>query len=95
LIATPVSPFAAFEIGSIQDPVQMYLQDIYTVGINLAGLPAVSLPNTLTKEGMPLGLQLIGPQKEDRRVLSTAHFLEKILPFHNAIPKFVNEEVKQ
>lgn len=94
LIATPVSPFAAFEMGSIQDPVQMYLQDIYTVGVNLAGLPAVSIPNSLTKSGMPLGLQLIGPQKEDRRVLNVAHFLEKILPFHNATPKFVNEEVK-
>lgn len=95
LIATPVSPFAAFEVGSIQDPVQMYLQDIYTVGVNLAGLPAISIPNSLMKNGMPLGLQLIGPQKEDRRVVNVAHFLEKILPFHNAVPKFVNEEVKR
>lgn len=94
LIATPVSPFAAFEMGSIQDPMQMYLQDIYTVGVNLAGLPAISIPNSLTQNGMPLGLQLIGPQKADRRVVNVAHFLEKILPFHNAIPKFVNEEVK-
>lgn len=94
LIATPVSPFGAFEMGSIQDPIQMYLQDIYTVGVNLAGLPAISLPNCLTKSGMPLGLQLIGPQKEDRRVLNVAHTLEKVLPFHNAIPQFVNEEVK-
>ncbi|MFI0434502.1 MAG: Asp-tRNA(Asn)/Glu-tRNA(Gln) amidotransferase subunit GatA [Parachlamydiaceae bacterium] len=93
LIATPVSPFAAFEMGSIQDPVQMYLQDIYTVGVNLAGLPAVSLPSSLTKNGMPLGLQLIGSQKEDRKVLGVAHLLEKVLPFHNAVPTFVNEEV--
>lgn len=93
LIASPVSPFAAFEIGSIQDPLQMYLEDIYTIGINLAGLPAVSLPNTLTQDGKPLGLQLIGPQKHDTQVLATAHFLEKHLPFHNAIPQFVNEEV--
>lgn len=94
LIATPVSPFAAFEMGSIQDPVQMYLQDIYTVGVNLAGLPAVSLPNRLTKDGMPLGLQLIGAQRNDIEVLKAAHLLEKILPFHHAVPKFVNEEVK-
>ena len=94
LIATPVSPFAAFEIGSIQDPVQMYLQDIYTVGVNLAGLPAVSLPNCLTQDGKPLGLQLIGPQKQDRRVLNVAHFLEKILPFHHASPQLVSKEVK-
>lgn len=93
LIATPVSPFAAFEMGSIQDPVQMYLQDIYTVGVNLAGLPAISLPNCLTKEGKPLGFQLIGPQKHDRHVLSAAQFLETILPFRSAIPQLVNEEV--
>lgn len=93
IIATPVSPFAAFEIGSIHDPVQMYLEDIYTVGVNLAGLPAVSLPNCLTKDGKPLGLQLIGPQKQDRRVLHTAHHLEQLLPFKRAIPQLVNEEV--
>jgi aspartyl-tRNA(Asn)/glutamyl-tRNA(Gln) amidotransferase subunit A len=93
LIASPVSPFAAFEIGSIQDPLQMYLEDIYTIGINLAGVPAVSIPNCLTQDGKPLGLQLIGPQKQDRRVLDAAHFIEKVLPFHNAIPQLVNEEV--
>ncbi len=93
LIATPVSPFPAFEIGSIQDPVQMYLQDIYTVGVNLAGIPAVSLPNQLTKEGMPMGLQLIGPQKADQLVITTAQFLEKHLPFQQAIPNDVNKEV--
>lgn len=93
LIATPVSPSSAFEIGSIKDPLQMYLEDIYTVGVNLAGLPAISLPNTLTKAGMPLGFQLIGPQKEDVQVLKTAEYLERIFPFHQAIPKLVNEEV--
>jgi aspartyl-tRNA(Asn)/glutamyl-tRNA(Gln) amidotransferase subunit A len=93
LIATPVSPFAAFEIGSIQDPLQMYLQDIYTIGVNLAGLPAVSLPNCLSQEGKPIGLQLIGPQKEDRRVLNAAYILEKSLPFHSGVPEYVNEEV--
>lgn len=93
LIATPVSPFAAFEIGAIKDPLQMYLEDIYTIGINLAGLPAVSIPNCLTGDGKPLGLQLIGPQKQDRLVLNAAHILEKVLPFQHAIPQFVNEEV--
>ncbi len=93
LIATPVSPFAAFEIGAIKDPLQMYLEDIYTIGINLAGLPAVSVPNCLTGDGKPLGLQLIGPQKQDRLVLNAAHILEKVLPFQHAIPQFVNEEV--
>ena len=93
IIASPVSPFAAFEIGSIKDPLQMYLEDIYTIGVNLAGLPAISLPNCLTRDGKPLGLQLIGPQKEDRRVINIAHYLETILPFQKAVPSFVNEEV--
>lgn len=93
LIASPVSPSAAFELGAIKDPLQMYLEDIYTIGANLAGLPAVSIPNCLTKEGKPLGLQLIGPQKQDRLVLNAASLLEKTLSFQHAIPQFVNEEV--
>lgn len=95
LIATPVSPFAAFEMGTIQDPVQMYLQDIYTVGVNLAGLPAVSVPNCLTLDGKPLGLQLIGPQSSDKEVLDAAHFLENKLPFNKTVPPLVNEEVSE
>jgi aspartyl-tRNA(Asn)/glutamyl-tRNA(Gln) amidotransferase subunit A len=91
LVASPVSPFAAFEIGSIQDPLQMYLEDVYTIGVNLAGLPAASIPNDFTQNGMPLGLQLIGPQKEDRRVLAAAYVLEKALPFQRKIPQFVNQ----
>ena len=65
MIATPVSPFAAFEVGSIKDPIQMYLEDIYTIGINLAGLPAISVPAGFSTDGKPMGLQLIGPQKHD------------------------------
>ncbi|MCB1113636.1 MAG: Asp-tRNA(Asn)/Glu-tRNA(Gln) amidotransferase subunit GatA, partial [Chlamydiia bacterium] len=77
LVATPTSPFAAFEIGSVKDPLQMYLEDIYTISINLAGLPAVSIPSGKTEKGLPLGLQLIGPQMEDKRVLKTADAFEK------------------
>lgn len=92
LIATPVSPFVAFEIGSIKDPLQMYLEDIYTIGINLAGLPAVSIPNGFSQDGKPTGLQLIGPQKSDRNVLAAANALEKSLPFNQMIPDFVKEK---
>jgi aspartyl-tRNA(Asn)/glutamyl-tRNA(Gln) amidotransferase subunit A len=92
IIASPVSPFAAFEIGSIKDPLQMYLEDIYTIGINLAGIPAISIPNGFTRDGKPMGLQLIGPQKQDRRVFNVANALEKSLPQHQAIPEFVREE---
>jgi aspartyl-tRNA(Asn)/glutamyl-tRNA(Gln) amidotransferase subunit A len=93
LIASPVSPFAAFEIGAIKDPLQMYLEDIYTIGINLAGLPAVSIPNGFSQDGKPMGLQLIGSQKHDRLVLNTAHILEQSLSFNNAIPELVKEEI--
>ena len=89
LIATPVSPFAAFEIGTIKDPLQMYLEDIYTIGINLAGLPAISIPNGFSKDGKPMGLQLIGPQKEDRRVFNAAHAVEKQFPYNLEIPELV------
>lgn len=89
LIATPVSPFPAFEIGAITDPLQMYLADIYTISINLAGVPAVSIPSGFSKDGKPLGLQLIGPQKQDRRVLQAASAFEKATPYHQAIPELV------
>lgn len=73
LIAMPTAPFAAFEIGSIKDPLQMYLGDIYTISVNLAGLPAVSVPNGFSKEGKPFGLQLIGPVSHDLQVLKACH----------------------
>lgn len=86
MIATPTSPFDAFEVGSIHDPLQMYLQDIYTISINLAGLPAISVPNGLSEKGKPLGLQLIGPQKSDAKVLSFAHAFETLSKGYELIP---------
>lgn len=77
LVATPTSPFAAFAIGSVKDPLQMYLEDIYTISINLAGLPAISIPSGFTQEKLPLGIQLIGPQLQDARVLKAASAFEK------------------
>lgn len=89
LVASPVSPFAAFEIGSIKDPLQMYLEDIYTIGINLAGLPAVSIPAGFSTDSKPMGLQLIGPQKQDVRVMQASKAFEKATTYHTAIPKLV------
>lgn len=82
LIAIPTSPFEAFEIGSIQDPLQMYLQDIYTIAANLAGIPAVSLPNGFSPGGKPLGIQLLGPQRGDAQVLSMAYAFETLSKSH-------------
>jgi len=87
LIASPVSPFAAFEIGAIKDPIQMYLEDIYTIPINLAGLPAISIPDGFSHDGKPMGLQLIGPQKGDVKVISAATAFQKANPEFTAIPK--------
>jgi aspartyl-tRNA(Asn)/glutamyl-tRNA(Gln) amidotransferase subunit A len=86
VIALPASPFPAFPIGSIQDPLHMYLQDIYTIPANLAGLPAISVPSGCNSEGKPLGIQLIGPQLQDGVVLQYAYAYEQATPFHRAVP---------
>lgn len=86
LIAMPTSPFTTFEVGSIKDPLQMYLEDIYTISVNLAGLPGISVPSGFSKENKPFGLQLIGPQNQDGRVLSASHAYEMATKFAEKIP---------
>lgn len=88
LIATPVTPNPCFELGSILDPLQMYLEDIYTIGINLAGLPAMSVPSGFTQDKKPLGLQLIGPQLGDVLVSQAAYNFQQATEYHNSIPEF-------
>lgn len=89
VVATPVSPIPAFEMGSIKDPLQMYLADIYTIAANLAGLPAISVPAGFTEDKKPVGLQLMGPQLCDVRVIKAAHAFEKAAKINNAIPDLV------
>lgn len=91
LIATPVSPFPAFEIGAIQDPLQMYLADIYTIAVNLAGLPGISVPSGFTQDRKPIGLQLIGPQMQDVHVCQAAHAFEQATKFSREIPPLFQE----
>jgi aspartyl-tRNA(Asn)/glutamyl-tRNA(Gln) amidotransferase subunit A len=86
LVATPVSPTAAFAIGAIKDPLEMYLADIYTIPINLCGLPAASVPSGFDTAGLPLGLQLIGPQKHDRLVLQAAVAFEQMTDYSRQCP---------
>ncbi|HLE00581.1 MAG TPA: Asp-tRNA(Asn)/Glu-tRNA(Gln) amidotransferase subunit GatA [Bdellovibrionota bacterium] len=78
-IAGPVSPTTAFKIGErISDPLQMYLNDIFTIPANLAGLPAISIPSgTETPDSLPIGLHLIAPPFQEERLLSLAHAFEK------------------
>lgn len=77
----PTAPTTAFKIGqNIDDPLQMYLTDIMTVSANLAGVPAISVPAGVSKEdNLPVGLQLIAPQKSDRQLLALANKVEEII----------------
>ena len=78
----PTAPTAAFEIGShAKDPVQMFLEDVFTVPVNLAGLPGLSLPVAKNAVGLPLGLQIVGPQFSDERLLRVAADVEKAAAF--------------
>ncbi|MEC7840393.1 MAG: Asp-tRNA(Asn)/Glu-tRNA(Gln) amidotransferase subunit GatA [Chlamydiota bacterium] len=89
VIAMPVTPFTAFKKGEIKDPVQMYLEDIYTISCNLAGIPGISIPDGFSSEGLPLGLQLFAPQKEDVRLISIANEYQKATDHYKKIPEFV------
>jgi aspartyl-tRNA(Asn)/glutamyl-tRNA(Gln) amidotransferase subunit A len=78
VIATPTSPTPAFKLGEkADDPLEMYLSDIYTITANLAGVPALSLPCGLSSSGLPIGVQLIGKQFDEARLLRAAHNLEQ------------------
>ncbi len=77
VILTPTSPTVAFDIGSKSDnPLEMYLADICTVSVNIAGLPAISIPVGKDKEGMPIGMQLIGNKFQEETILNAAYTIE-------------------
>ncbi len=82
-ILTPATPSAAFGLGEMADadPVQMYLNDVFTVTVNLAGLPGIAVPAGLDKQGLPLGLQLIGRPWEEADLLNHAYALEQAAGF--------------
>ena len=85
-ILTPSTPSSAFKIGEkLNDPVSMYLNDIFTVPINLAGLPAISIPAGHDKKGYPLGLQVLGKAFDEQSILNIAFALEKNISFKNNI----------
>ena len=85
-ILTPSTPSSAFKIGEkTNDPVSMYLNDIFTVPINLAGLPAISIPAGLDSKGYPLGLQIIGKAFDEQNILNIAYSMEEQIDFKNEI----------
>lgn len=86
LIALPTTPNFPFKLKTIQDPVQMYLEDMYTVSANLAGLPAISIPIGYGKTQLPFGMQFMASQKEETKVLQAAYFLEQQLNIFGKMP---------
>ena len=87
LIVAPTSPTAAFRLGEkTEDPLQMYLSDIFTISVNLAGVPAISVPCGFTPEGLPVGLQLIGRHFEEETVLKAAYAYEQSTGWHRRKP---------
>ena len=81
LILSPVAPSVAPKIGSIHDPLEMYKSDMYTLGVNLAGLPGISLPVSKNDEGMPVGLQLIAKAFDEKNLFNGAASMEKAVNY--------------
>ncbi|MBM4273894.1 MAG: Asp-tRNA(Asn)/Glu-tRNA(Gln) amidotransferase subunit GatA [Deltaproteobacteria bacterium] len=89
VIAAPVTPTPAFRIGEkIDDPLTMYLSDIFTISVNLAGIPGISVPCGFSSSGLPIGLQILGPPLGEPVVLQTAHAFEQATDFHLRKPDF-------
>jgi aspartyl-tRNA(Asn)/glutamyl-tRNA(Gln) amidotransferase subunit A len=87
LVLSPVTPTPAFKVGElIDDPLAMYLSDIYTISANLAGLPAISLPAGFSEAGLPIGLQLLGPPFSEDRLFRAARMFERDTPWHTKRP---------
>jgi len=83
VIATPTAPTPAFRFGEkTQDPLQMYLSDIFTISVNLAGVPALSMPCGLTRANLPIGLQLLGKLFDEATLLRTAYAYEQETEWH-------------
>jgi aspartyl-tRNA(Asn)/glutamyl-tRNA(Gln) amidotransferase subunit A len=87
IIVTPTSPTAAFRIGEkTADPLQMYLSDIFTISVNLAGVPGISIPCGFTSNNLPIGLQLIGKHFDEKAILKVAYAYEQETDWHRRKP---------
>jgi len=86
LLVAPTTPGVAFKLGEKEDPLQMYLNDIFTIPVNLAGLPGVSIPGGFTQAGLPIGLQLIGRAFDEATLLRAAHAYQQATAWHTRKP---------
>ncbi|UCH54204.1 MAG: Asp-tRNA(Asn)/Glu-tRNA(Gln) amidotransferase subunit GatA [Pseudomonadota bacterium] len=88
VIMGPTSPTTAFKLGEkSDDPVAMYLSDIYTISVNLAGLPGMSIPAGFDAQGLPIGLQLIGRYFGEEKLVNVAHRYQQVTDWHKRVPK--------
>jgi len=89
VLAAPVAPTPAFRLGEkVDDPLTMYLSDIFTISVNLAGIPGISVPCGFSAGGLPIGLQLLGPPLGEAVMLQVAHAFEQATDFHTRKPEF-------
>ncbi len=85
VIATPTAPTTAYQIGASLTPSEIYMGDVYTIGVNLAGLPAISHPIGFDKQGLPVGLQLIGNHWQEGKLLSVTDAYQQVTKFHQEL----------
>jgi aspartyl-tRNA(Asn)/glutamyl-tRNA(Gln) amidotransferase subunit A len=91
-IMMPVAPTTAFKIGEkVNDPLQMYLSDIYTIAVNLAGIPGISIPCGFDEDNLPIGLQILAPTFAEEKLLRIARMFEKETDWYNKKPSLENE----
>ena len=87
-IISPTSPSPVFRLGEkTQNPLAMYLSDIYTISVNLAGIPAISIPCGFSKNGLPIGLQIMAKPFDEEMIFRTAHCYEQAAPWHTLRPE--------
>jgi aspartyl-tRNA(Asn)/glutamyl-tRNA(Gln) amidotransferase subunit A len=92
VIVGPTAPTAAFPLGAnSDDPVKMYLNDIFTIAANLTGAPALSIPCGFDRNGLPIGLQLQGPAFTEAKLLEVAHRFQQATDWHQRIPAMAKE----
>ena len=93
VVLCPTSPTPAFRIGEkLKDPLQMYLSDIFTISANLAGVPALAVPCGFSRDGLPIGMQLIAPPFEESRLFQVAHAYEQATEWHRRKPPLDNQQ---
>jgi aspartyl-tRNA(Asn)/glutamyl-tRNA(Gln) amidotransferase subunit A len=87
VLVAPTAPTPAFKIGEkTDDPLQMYLSDVFTVPVNLAGIPGISIPCGFSAAGLPIGLQIIGKPFDEETLLRVAYAFEQITAYHRRKP---------